>query len=200
MAIDTKKPGAVPTALLSHLASGDVCLTVDQMAEALGVSRQQALNAAAKLLRRNYLVKMAVGCFQLSDEGRAAANAGTVITSGPMGKTGAVPQHRDTFRQRAWASIRFNQRFTIGQIVRAAAREGEKNARENARKYIAQLAAAGFVKELPRRAPGHAHGSNGFKRFMLVRNTGRRAPVFRAEMQVMRDFNTGEDVPCISPR
>lgn len=199
MVPDTKKPGAVPTTLLRHLAGGDICLTVTQMAEALGVTRLQASNAAARLIRRDYLVKMAGGCFQLSDLGRAAAEAGTVITSGPMGKRNAVTVYRDTFRQRAWASIRFNRRFTISQIVRAAARNDEKNARENARKYIALLAAAGFVKELPRRAPGNAISSNGFKRFMLVRDTGRRAPVYRESLHAMHDFNTGEDVPC-SPR
>lgn len=196
--INAAKPGTVPTALLHYLQDG-ACLTVDQMVERLGISRRQAMDAASRLIRRDYLEKMAVGCFQLTDAGIAAAASGKVITSGPMGKTGAIPVHKDTFRQRAWTSMRFNRRFTIGQIVRAAAREGEKNARENARKYIAQLCRAGFVKEMPRRAPGTAIGSSGFKRFMLVRDTGRRAPVFRAEMQVMRDFNTGEDVPC-APR
>ncbi len=196
--IDTSRPGAVPTALLRHMQGG-ACLTVDQMASDLGVSRRQAVDAAAKLIRRDYLTKMAIGCFQLTDAGLCAADAGEAITSGPMGKTGAVPVHKDTFRQRAWNSMRFNRRFTIGQIVRAAARDGEKNARENARKYIMQLCKAGFLKEMPRRAPGTAPGSNGFKRFVLMRDTGRRAPVFRAEMQAMRDFNTGEDVPC-APR
>ncbi|OJY36392.1 MAG: hypothetical protein BGP11_08305 [Rhodobacterales bacterium 65-51] len=169
------------------------------MAEALGVTKQQAMNAAMKLMGRDYLIKMSAGCFQLSDVGVAAAAAGAIITSGPKGKTGAIPVHRNTFRQRAWASIRFNGRFTIGQIVRAAARHDDQNARENARKYIAQLAAAGYVRELSRRAPGTCMGSNGFKRFMLIRDTGRRAPVYRAELRVMHDFNTGEDVQC-SPR
>ncbi len=196
--LDTRKPGAVPTALLQHLQSG-VCLTVDQMAEALGITKQQAMNAALKLMGRDYLVKMAVGCFQLSDAGIAAALAGTVITSGPKGKTGAIATHGNTFRQRAWTSIRFNKRFTIGQIVRAAARTDEKNARENARKYIAQLCWAGLVKELPRRLAGTAQNSNGFKRFVLIRDTGRRAPVYRSELRVMHDFNTGEVLPC-SPR
>lgn len=193
--LDTTRPGVVPTALLQHMSGGS-CLTIDQMVEQLGISRRQALNAASRLLRRDYLMKMAGGCFQLTEAGLAAAAAGKVIKSGPKGKTGAIPQHRDTFRQRAWTSMRFNGRFTIGQIVRAAGREGETNARENARKYIAQLCRAGYVKELSRRAPGTAIGSNGFKRFMLVKNTGRRAPVFRAECRVMHDFNTGEDVPC----
>ncbi|WP_323041550.1 hypothetical protein [Gemmobacter sp.] len=196
--LDTTKPGAAPTALLMHLQAG-ACLTVDQVVAELGISRRQAMDAAAKLLRRNYLMKMAVGCFQLTDAGIAAAAAGEVITSGPVGKTGAVPVHKDTFRQRAWNSIRFNRRFTIGQIVRAAAREDEKNARENARKYIAQLCKAGILRELPQRAPGTAPESNGFKRFMLVRDIGRRAPVFRTEAAAVRDPNTGEDIPC-TPR
>lgn len=162
MVPDTKKPGAVPTTLLHHLAGGDICLTVTQMAEALGVTRLQASNAAARLIRRDYLVKMAGGCFQLSDVGRAAAEAGTVITSGPMGKRDAVAVYRDTFRQRAWASIRFNRRFTISQIVRAAARNDEKNARENP--YYSDAANQGWINGLQGPVLGsgravHRHGT-----------------------------------------
>lgn len=196
--IETTKPGAAATALLRHLSAG-VCLTADQMAEALGITRAQAMNAARKLMRRSYLEKMAVGCFQLSEAGKAAAASGTTITSGPKGKTGAIATRRHTFRERAWLAMRIQRRFTIGQIVASAARDGERNARENARKYLAQLGQAGFVKELPNRLPGTCMGSNGFKRWMLVRDTGPRAPVYRAELRAMHDFNTGEDVPC-SPR
>lgn len=193
--IDTRKPGAVPTALLHHL-SGDLCLTVDQMAEALGVSRPQAVNAAQKLMRRKYLLKMAAGCFQLSPEGAAAAQAGVAITSGPMGKTGVIATHRGTFRERAWVAMCIHRRFTIGDVVAAAGRDEEKNARENARKYILALCRAGYVKELSHRVPGTALGSNGFKRFVLARNTGPRAPVVRVDLGVVHDFNTGEDVQC----
>lgn len=197
-ALTTTKPGAVATALLHHMRGG-ACMTVDQIAEHFGIRRPQAYAAAACLLRRDYLIKMAVGCFQLSDAGLEAAISGKVIKSGPKGKTGAIPRQKDTFRQRAWTSMRFNGRFTISQIVRAAARADDANARENARKYISQLCQAGFVKELPKRAPGTAISSNGFKRFMLVRNSGRLAPVWRQEFRTMHDFNTGEDVPC-APR
>jgi hypothetical protein len=193
--IDTTKPGAAATALLRHLAAG-VCLTADQMAEALGITRAQAMNAARKLLRRGYLEKMAAGCFQLSEAGKAAALSGITITSGPKGKTGVIATRRQTFRERAWLAMRIHHRFTIGQIVASAARDGERNARENARKYLAQLGQAGFVKELPNRLPGTSMGSNGFKRWVLIRNTGPRAPVYRAELQTVHDFNTGEDIPC----
>lgn len=197
-ALNTAKPGAVATALLRHLSVGR-CMTIDQIAGHFGIRRTQAAAAASCLLRRDYLMKMSHGCFALTDAGMGAAASGKAITSGPKGKTGVIPRQKDTFRQRAWTSMRFNGRFTIGQIVRAAARADDKNARENARKYVAQLRRAGFVKELPKRAPGTALNSNGFKRFMLVRNTGRLAPVYRQELQAMHDFNTGEDVPC-TPR
>ena len=193
--IDTKKPGAVPTALLHHLAP-DQCLTVDQMAQALGVSRAQAVNAAQKLMQRNYLMKMAVGCFQLSPDGAAAAQAGITITSGPKGKTGAIATHRGTLRERAWTAMCIHRRFTIGDVVAAAGRDEEKNARENVRKYISALCRAGYVKEMSRRVPGTSIGSNGFKQFVLAKNTGPRAPVFRAELDVIHDFNIGGDVPC----
>ncbi|HBD91787.1 MAG TPA: hypothetical protein DC061_15070 [Gemmobacter sp.] len=196
--IDTTKPGAAPTALLHHLHGG-ACLTLDQVEQELGITRRQAINAASRLLRREYLMKMAVGCYQLTDRGVAAANAGEVITSGPKGPTGVIATHRGTFRERAWLAMRITRRFTIGQIVAAAARDTEKNARENTRKYLVQLCRAGFVKELPNRVPGTSMGSNGFKRYMLLRNTGPRPPVYRAEFGMMHDFNTGEDVPC-TPR
>jgi len=196
--IDTTKPGATATALLQHLSSG-ACLTADQMAEELGVTKRQAMNAARALLRRRLMRKMAIGCFSLSEDGVVAARNEAVITSGPMGKTGVIATRTHTLRERAWIAMRIRRRFTIGEIVAAASREEEKNARENVRKFIVQLGRAGFVKELPNRLPGTRIGSNGFKRFMLVRDTGPRAPVYRAELRVIHDANTGESLPC-TPR
>lgn len=190
-----KKPGTAPTMLLQALKAGS-CLTVDQLIEELDLTRRQVSNAATLLLRRNYLERMGAGCYQLTPAGRVAAESGEVITSGPKGPTGKVPQHRDTFRERAWRAMRVRHRFTIGEIVADAGRGKEKSDRQNAMRYVRYLRAAGYLGELPRRQRGTATGSNGFKQFVLIRNTGPRAPVFRAGKATMHDFNLGEDVPC----
>ena len=196
--VDRHHPGKAPTALLQALADGS-CQTIDELERALDLTRRQVSDAAACLLRRDYLMRHAAGRYGLTEAGIAVAAAGEVIRSGPRGPSGAVPVYRDTLRERAWRAMRIARRFTVDDIVSDAARHGEAGARENTRKYIGRLCEAGFVRELARRKTGVALTSNGFKRFELARNTGPRAPVYREARKVMHDFNTGEDVPC-APR
>jgi hypothetical protein len=110
-----------------------------------------------------------------------------------------VPVHRDTFRERAWRSMRIRRRFTIGDIVSDAARETEKDARNNATRYVWLLRRAGYVRAMPHRQQGTALTSNGFKVFALVQDTGPRAPIWRQAQAVLHDFNLGEDIAC-APR
>jgi len=196
--VDRHHPGKAPTAVLQELADGS-CKTIDALEAALDLTRRQVSDAAACLLRRDYLMRSGAGCYQLTEAGVAAAASGEVIRSGPRGPSGAIPVHRDTLRERAWRAMRVARHFTLDDIVADAARADEAGARENTRKYIGRLAEAGFVRELPRRQSGTALTSNGFKRFILSRNTGPKAPVYRAALKAIHDFNTGEDVPC-APR
>lgn len=189
------KPGAAPTKLLHTLATGE-CLTVTDLIKELSLNRRQVVDAAAKLLARGYLERMGTGCYQLTETGLEAAREGIVITSGPKGPTGTIPRHSGTFRERAWRAMRVRHRFTIGEIVADAGRGDPAADRQNATRYIRYLRAAGYVGELPRRVPGTAIGSNGFKRFVLINNTGPRAPVYRGEAKAIHDFNLGKDIPC----
>lgn len=190
--VDTRQIGAAPTALLQALAEGP--LSRDQVKARLQLDWRQTTNAARSLGRRGYLDVLADGSYRLSDAGQIAAAAGEVITGGPKGQVKIV---RDTFRQRCWSSMRVHRAFTIGQIVAdAVSEEDGGQPRDNAARYLNRLRAAGYVKELPRRLPGTSNGSNGFKRFMLVKNTGPEAPVFREALLAIHDPNTGEDVPC----
>lgn len=192
--IDTRQIGAAPTALLQALANGP--LTRAEVKERLGLDWRQTTNSARALMRRGYLSVLDGGRFQLSDAGLAACAAGEAITSGPKGK---VKMIRDTFRERAWRAMRVRKVFTIGEIVADAISDDGRQPRDNAARYISRLKQAGYVKELPRRSPGTAIGSNGFKRFALVRNSGPKAPVFREAAVCIHDPNTGEDIPC-TPR
>lgn len=84
---------------------------------------------------------------------------------------------------------------TIHDLVCDAIRD-EADAVNDASRYIRILKAAGYLAEMRGRAPGSRPGSNGFKRFRLIRNTGPRAPLHRSKLAILHDFNTGEDVAC----
>lgn len=186
--------GSNSTRLLQALAHGQ-SRDIDELVRALGLSRRQVSDAAAILVRRDLVERLIPGCYRLTDTGRAAAAGNARITSGPTGPTGAIPRRRDTFRERAWRSMRVRRAFTVDDIVSDAGR-GEADIRNNAQSYLRQLRLAGYVGERPNRQPGTAPSSPGFKRFMLVRDTGPQAPAYRSALNALHDFNTGEDVPC----
>jgi len=193
--VDRHHPGKAPTALLNILADGS-CRTIDQLEVDLDLTRRQVSDAASCLLRRDYLDRMAAGCYQLSEAGIAAAAAGEVIKSGPRGPHSGIREFRNTLRERAWRSMRLRGRFTIPDLVADAATEDDSDPVGNIGRYLRALRGAGYVIELPRRAEGSAMTSNGFKRWILSRDTGPKAPSVRSKVNAIHDFNTGEDVPC----
>ncbi len=184
--------GQAATQILTLLADGRAS-TVAELAATLDMNHRQVTNGAAKLLQRGYLMRLADGRLQLTVEGIAAAAAGEVIKGSSQSKVRGI---RDTFRDRAWRAMRFRRRFTVGEIVSDAVRAGDGQPEDNARRYISRLKRAGYVGELPNRRQGTALSSNGFKQFVLLKNTGPRAPVWREALAVLHDFNTGEDVLC----
>lgn len=195
---DRHHPGKAPTALLQRLAGGN-CLTIDNLAGNMDLTKRQVSDAAAKLLRRGYLERMAVGCYQLTPAGFAAAAAGEVIRPGPRGPHTRVREVRDTLRQRAWTSMRMQRLFTIPDLLLEAARPEDGDPKDNLQRYLLRLCRAGYVAVSPRRAPGTAPTSNGHHRYLLKRDTGSRAPAVMSKVDGIHDFNTGEVVLC-SPR
>lgn len=196
--VDRHHPGKAPTALLQLLSDGAV-LTVDDVEAKLDLTRRQISDAAACLLRRGYMHWLGPGKYQLNDAGHDAAANGEVITSGPLGSRKRVKEVRNTLRERAWRSMRLRRRFTVPDLVSDAATEDDGQPADNIQRFLRSLRDAGYVVELPRRAEGAAVTSNGFKRWMLAKDTGPRAPVYRPRSNRLHDFNTGEDVPC-TPR
>lgn len=190
-----EQPTASTSSVLQALSSG-CCLTIDQLCLSLGMPRRKVSNSAALLLRRDYLIRTAVGCYQLSEAGLTAAASGELITSGPNGPNEKVRAFANTFRQRAWRSMRIRRAFSIADVVADAATEEDSNAASNAARYIHYLKSAGYVAELPRRRIGTALTSNGFKQFLIRRDTGPLAPVVRVSRKIIHDFNIGKDIPC----
>lgn len=193
-------PGELQTSLLGRLADGE-CLTLPVLAREYGISEKRVSKAASSLHARGYLMRAVAGCYRLTDGGLAAAARGEVISSGPIDADAAVLDRAPSngYRDRLWRSMRAQIQFTIVDIVTDAI-DGEKDAINDAYRYVRILKSANYVVELPDRVPGTRPGSNGMKMFWLVRDTGPRAPLHRSKLGLVHDFNTGEDAPCCKPR
>ena len=95
--------------------------------------------------------------------------------------------------------MRLRRRFVLADLVSDAATADDRNPEDNLLRYLRALRRAGYIAELPNRAAGTAPTSNGFKRWMLAKDTGPRAPIILSKVAAIRDQNTGEDVPCSLP-
>ncbi|MBB4302320.1 putative transcriptional regulator of viral defense system [Rhodobium orientis] len=175
-------------AIVETLKGGD-CLTTAAMVEATGIERRAVATACGRLVTRGWINRRAVGCFELSEKGREAVEAGETITSGPAGPlTQKVPRtrRRRTIRDKMWKTITTLQLFRLGDLETMA---GASNT--NARKYVLALEKAGYLIRM-RREPGTAPTSNGFARWRLIHNTGPEAPVHRIGRREVYDRNTDE--------
>lgn len=191
--------GTAPTTLLHTLSDG-VCRTTDELDAMMPLNKRQISDSAGSLIMRGYAERVEVGCYQITEEGRAAIRKGVLIKSGPYrsdrGKCRA-PQ-RNTLRQRAWNVMRMGGTFTISDLAMAAADGGEKAVECNLRKYIAALVKAGYIVEMPIRAASTKLTSNGFKRFRLLKDTGSQAPVWRPRQKNIFDYNLGDAGEAVS--
>jgi len=86
-------------------------------------------------------------------------------------------------RAKAWASMRVLRRFDAPALISVCG-----ISRDNATKYLAQIAQAGFL----RRLSGYAGGKAGvFAEYQIARDSGPRAPIVRLDCTIY-DPNTGK--------
>lgn len=188
-------PGTAPTALLKLLGDGS-CRCLNEVAEALGLNARQVTTAASCLLRRDYLMRMAIGCYQLTEAGLDASRAGEVITSGPIVRNEKPNVYSNSLRQRAWRAMRIRRRFTVPDLVADAANDDDRQATGSIQGFLSALRRVGVVTELPVRAKGTANGTNGFKQWSLSKDVGPLAPILTCKGRTVHDPNTGKDLPC----
>lgn len=169
---------------------------INDLKASLELSGRQVSDAATHLRLRGLATSVQIGVYKLSEKGIQAAKGGVRITSGPRVPHGKCLVHNKTFRQRAWRAIRMRKSFTFGDIAADAGRGEERQDTENAARFIRQLSKAGIVAALPRRVKGSTMGSNGFKKFILLKDLGPLVPVYRPAQNCFHDFNSGEDLPC----
>lgn len=182
------RPGAAAK-VLGSLAESRRCLTLDELAAELGLARKVITRAVPRLVTNKYVRRADRGCYEATAAGRKINEIG--YRPGPQRANTAPPKpSKNSLRQRVWSAMRQRRRFVIADLIELAARPDEVNCYSNIQIYLSRLRAAGYVRELAERAQGTAPESNGFKQFLLIRDTGIIAPVARPGS--VRDPNTGE--------
>lgn len=184
------KPG--PQArILEMLSERRVCLTLDELSEALpDIERKKITSSICRLVTQHYVKREEVGCYQATKEGREVHKKG--YRPGPQRPLTAPRKPRNTLRSRVWQVMNARRRFTIPDLLELASTGSEKDAYGNVQVYLWALAKAGYVRELAHRAEGTAAESNGYKQWLLLKQTGVVAPVVRASS--IYDPNTREEI------
>lgn len=174
------------------------CLTTGEIASLVGLPNKQVATACCRLITGRIIERVEVGCFRLTPEGQKVEAGERKLRSGPRAPlTGPRVPRTTTLRQRAWNAMRLTRRWTVGEIATLAATGGERQPEAHLVKWFGLLVKAGYVAELPRRAPGTAPTSNGAKCWALIKDTGEIAPIVRPDGSSY-DYNLGCEVPPCS--
>jgi len=176
-------------------ASPRECITEARMAEITGLTPRQIEPAVLRLRKHGFLAKTGQGCHKLTAAGRAALAAGAKIRSGPRGAEYGHRRIKSGLRQRVWNALRSGKKLTIDDIIMRVAEGGERDPRSNIRKYLAALARAGYVRQMPVREAALNPTSNGCVRWWLVKDTGTVAPVWRQRHGALYDGNLEMQMP-----
>ena len=156
------------------------------------VSGRSLENALLKLRRRGW-VALEECRYRITSAGRAFLDSGKRVTSGPRGPETGRRRYTGTLRERVWRAIRIRRKFSALEIIPLVVKGAEKDAESNVGKYLRALTRSGFLAALPSRERGTAPTSNGFKRYLLVRDSGPQAPLWRMGRSTVYDPNTEEE-------
>ncbi len=102
-----------------------------------------------------------------------------------------------TQRTKIWRAMQIKGgKFSIADLCRCVLTGNEpvKNPRNSISRYVGALAKVGILVEMKRRLPPTSPTSNGEKRWFLVRDLGRHAPVVRNNGDVY-DPNSDSLIP-----
>lgn len=182
-------------AALHRLVDATDLVELDGITRESALDRKQVANACDKLVAHGYLARQTYadgrvkpGKYRLTAEGRIALEAGANLKSGPKGPSGKARNTAGSLREKVWRLLRIRQKASVPEVV-ALLCDGDATAKEiecttnNVQKYLRALRATGYLADM-RREPGSKPTSNGFKRYLLVRDTGPLAPTRRGKDRV----------------
>lgn len=100
-------------------------------------------------------------------------------------------QQAKGMREKAWWLMRERRKFTINTLLETLADGSERDAKGNLFQYIRRLEGAGVLARSAQRLRGDSRTtSHGHVIWILVRDVGRMAPVWRTVQQVLWDPNS----------
>ena len=187
--------------ILQALQTAGEAVHVQQIAAATGLSLEQVSRSACILHRRKLATREAIGVYLISDAGVEAISRGKAVSSGPQAPLTGISVVSGTFRQRLWRAIRLEKKGTIGDFVGMVLgpEEDEAKAMQNAQHYILTLCRVKYMTKLPGKAAGTSPTSPGYGRYLLLEDTGTKAPaVRRAGGRHLYDPNTHARIPLVS--
>lgn len=179
--------------LLAALADAPAARTVAELATHMGRDPKATGMALLVLHRRGLVERPGHGVYRLAEPGRALIDAGGAVRSGPAHGRRAKVQAR-TLRHRLWTALASRRKATLPELLDLAVAGDERNAENNARRYLRLLERAGYLLRLPNRAPGLAPTSPGHLKWLVLRWTGPHAPVARAGHGAVYDPNLDQTI------
>lgn len=165
-------------AILTALSAG--CATTGQLAERIDGATSTRLQRCLHVLQDRDLVRSVQGVHELTDKGRAWAEAGLEINGGPR-PGNAQSRTAGTLRAKAWRYLRIKGKASLDDILLIVADGDEAGAEKNLRRYLNALHRAGM---LVRTRSGWLLPSD--------KNTGIEAPSWNTKTRTVTDVNTGE--------
>ncbi|MBF0096265.1 MAG: hypothetical protein HQM04_06635 [Magnetococcales bacterium] len=181
----------------------------DEVLQALSMGWMQRADIAAKLpqwtdkqiggglytLKNREMVVLVGGKWALTAEGVIAQKNHTTFRPGSAGKVRQVRKpEKWTFRQDVWAEFRRRRgKATIPDILSIL--DGDKKEADNIKSYFLILERAGILTRLNHRRSGDALTSPGYVIWILVDDTGPKAPICRMGKKEVYDPNTGKSHP-----
>lgn len=112
------------------------------------------------------------------------------ITPSPARRRFNPPgQYAKGIRGKAWWLMRQKRKFTLDSLLETLADGSERAAKSNLLQYIRRLEVAGVLTRSAQRLRSDCHGP-GHVIWILVRDVGRMAPVWRSVQQVLWDPNS----------
>jgi hypothetical protein len=168
------------------------CVDIDLLVHHTGMERRQIANACTVLIARELIERIKPGCYKLLPAGLVLVKTGGEVKSGPRGET-AAKQHTGTLRVKSWRAMRQRKKFSLNDLIVLVASGEEKAIEGNIGKYLRALERTGYLTRMARREPGTALTSNGHLRYLLVRDSGPIAPVWRPSKETVYDPNTQEE-------
>ena len=184
--------------VLAAIADEGALSTV-AITRASGVAGKSLENAIYRLRARAFIA-LEHGRYRITEPGRAFIETGKRFTSGPRGTQPGRRLHTGTLRERAWRAMRIKVKFSSAEIVALAATDAARDPDSNVGKYLRALERSGYLMPLARREAGTSPTSNGFRRYVLVRNSGPQAPRWLPKLGTVYDPNTEEQHPVVTQR